>query len=360
MAGSGSSQGDRTEKPTAKRKRDARGRGQVARSRDLASAMSLVAVTMALGWLGAKMVGLIGNRLVASLNNLATDAHATMTSATLAGTIWSDLGLLAAVAGPPAAIAGVVSIGASLAQTGFALSPKALKLNWGRLSLSTGFGKFAPMQATAELFKALVGLAAVTVVCYALVRELIAQAPGLASLTPINIAIYAWGQLRGLLWRASLTLALLAGADYGLQYWRWYSQVKMTRQEVKDEFRANDGNPEIKARVRRVQREMTRRRMLHAVKTATVVITNPTHFAVALTYRRGEMAAPMVVAKGQDLMAARIRKVAAQHGVPTVENVTLARALYKSAEIGDAIPGDLFGAVAEVLAYLVRLKQIVL
>jgi flagellar biosynthetic protein FlhB len=162
------------------------------------------------------------------------------------------------------------------------------------------------------------------------------------------------------LWRASLTLALLAGADYGLQYWRWYAQVKMTRQEVKDEFRANDGNPEIKARVRRVQREMTRRRMLHAVKTATVVITNPTHFAVALTYRRGEMAAPMVVAKGQDLMAARIRKVAAQHGVPTVEHVTLARALYKSAEIGDAIPGDLFGAVAEVLAYLVRLKQIVL
>jgi len=150
------------------------------------------------------------------------------------------------------------------------------------------------------------------------------------------------------------------GADYGWQYYRWLSQVKMTRQEVKDEFRANDGNPEIKARVRRVQREMTRRRMLTAVKTATVVITNPTHFAVALTYRRGEMSAPVVVAKGQDLMAARIKKIAAKHGVPTVENVTLARALYKGAEIGDAIPGELFGAVAEVLAYLVRLKQIVL
>jgi flagellar biosynthetic protein FlhB len=355
-----SQQGDRTEKPTAKRKRDARERGQVARSRDLASAISLVAVTLALGWLGAKMVGLLSNRLVASFNNLASDAHASVTSATLAGTIWSDLGLLAAIAGPPAVIAGVVSIGASLAQTGWAISPKALHLNWGRMSFSTGFAKFAPMQATAELLKALAGLAAVTIVCYALVRELIVQAPGLAGLTPVDIGVYGWSQLRGLLWRASLTLAVLAGADYGLQYYRWLSQVKMTRQEVKDEFKANDGNPEIKARVRRIQREMTRRRMLHAVKDATVVITNPTHFAVALTYRRGEMSAPVVVAKGQDLMAARIRKLASKHGVPTVENVTLARALYKSADIGDAIPGELFGAVAEVLAYLVRLKQIVL
>ena len=177
---------------------------------------------------------------------------------------------------------------------------------------------------------------------------------------PIDIGVYGWAQLRSLLWRASLTLAALAGADYGLQYYRWLSQVKMTRQEVKDEFKANDGNPEIKARVRKVQREMTRRRMLHAVKDATVVITNPTHFAVALTYRRGEMSAPVVVAKGQDLMAARIRKIAAKHSVPMVENVTLARALYKVADLGDTIPADLFGAVAEVLAYLVRLKQLML
>ena len=112
--------------------------------------------------------------------------------------------------------------------------------------------------------------------------------------------------------------------------------------------------------MRKVQREMTRRRMLNAVKASTVVITNPTHFAVALHYRRVEMVAPVVVAKGQDVMAARIRKVAREAGVPIVENVTLARALYKGAEIGDAIPAALFGAVAEVLAYLVKLKQLFL
>ena len=116
----------------------------------------------------------------------------------------------------------------------------------------------------------------------------------------------------------------------------------------------------MKARVRRIQREMTRKRMLAAVPTATVVITNPTHFAVALEYRRGAMTAPTVVAKGQDLVAQKIKQIAYDHGVPTVENVPLAQALYKSAEVGDAIPADLFGAVAEVLAYLVRIRQLML
>ena len=359
MAGQ-SQQGDRTEKPTTKRKKDARERGQVARSRDLAGAISLVTVTAALGWLGARTIGLVADRLGSALNNVGDQAHTTIDAASVAGGMWSDLGLLATTAGPPALVAAFASIAVSVVQTGWAFSPKALQLNWGRLSPSQGVSRFAPTQATAELLKALGGLAALTAVCYAMVRALLVQAPGVASLLPVDIGRYGWDQMRGLLWRGSLTLAALAAADYGYQYWRWLSQVKMTRQEVRDEFKANDGNPEIKARVRRIQREITRRRMLHAVKTATVVITNPTHFAVALRYRRGEMSAPVVVAKGQDLLAAQIRKLAGKHSVPVVENVTLARALYSTTEVGDVIPGDLFGAVAEVLAYLVRLKQLVL
>ncbi len=134
--------------------------------------------------------------------------------------------------------------------------------------------------------------------------------------------------------------------------------LKMTKQEVKEEHKMLEGNPEIKGRVRRLQREMARRRMLAAVPKATVVITNPTHFAVALEYKRDAMAAPRVVAKGADHTAQRIKDVAREHGVPTVENVTLARALYAHAEIDEVIPADLFEAVAEVLAYLVRLKQL--
>ena len=132
------------------------------------------------------------------------------------------------------------------------------------------------------------------------------------------------------------------------------------RQEVRDEAKQNETNPEVRARIRRIQRDMVRRRMLQAVPTATVIVTNPTHFAVALQYKREKNAAPIVVAKGQDLMAAKIREIARDHTVPIIENPPLARALFKECEVGDVIPGPLFGAVAEILAYLIRIKQLVL
>ena len=155
-------------------------------------------------------------------------------------------------------------------------------------------------------------------------------------------------------------LLALGAADFLVQRWRTASGLKMSKQEVKDEARSAEGSPELKARVRQVQREMSKRRMLKAVQTATVVVTNPTHYAVALHYDRASMVAPMVVAKGMDHMAAHIKELARKHGVPTVENVPLAQALYKGTEVGETIPGPLFGAVAEVLAYLVKLKQLVL
>ena len=162
-----------------------------------------------------------------------------------------------------------------------------------------------------------------------------------------------------LLWRVAWALALLSLGDYGLQHYRMM-QLKMTKQELRDEAKENEGNPEVKGRVRRVQREMARRRMLSDVKRATVVITNPTHFAVALEYKRGSMTAPLVLAKGADQIALAIRERARKHGVPIVENKPLAQALFKSAEIGEVIPAGLFSAVAEVLAQLIRLKQLVL
>ena len=160
--------------------------------------------------------------------------------------------------------------------------------------------------------------------------------------------------------RVAWGLAFLSLGDYMLQRYRVMSQLKMSKQEVRDENKSNEGNPEVKGRVRAIQRDMARRRMLNDVPKATVVITNPTHFAVALEYRRGEMAAPKVLAKGADHIALKIRETARQHGVPIVENKPLAQALFKQAEVGDTIPGPLFAAVAGVLAQLVRLKQLVL
>jgi len=352
--------GERTERPSAKRLKDARERGQVARSRDLSSSVSLAAVTLMLSWLGVRMIGLLHDRLIAGLSGFGDHARGTLDAGSLASLFWGDGVLLASIAGPPALVAGLVSVGVSVAQTGGAYSPKAIQLNWERLNPSTGLSRLLPTTAAAELLKALLGIAAVGGVSYAFIRTFLDRAPFVMSLMPAELARIGSSSVWTLLWRASLTLVVFGAADYAYQRWRWLSQLKMTRQEVRDEARSNEGNPEIKARVRRIQREMTKRRMLHAVKGATVVVTNPTHFAVALEYRRADMPAPIVVAKGQDHLAARIRAVARDHGVPIVENVTLARALYQTAEVGDAIPANLFSAVAEVLAYLVRLKQLVL
>jgi flagellar biosynthetic protein FlhB len=177
-------------------------------------------------------------------------------------------------------------------------------------------------------------------------------------LSPLDSALVGWEHTERMLWRVAVTLGLLALGDYGLQWFRTMRDLKMSRQEVIDEGKEQEGNAEVKSRVRRVQREMARRRMLGDVKKATVVITNPTHFAIALEYNRDTMVAPRVLAKGRDHMALRIREAARKHGVPIVENKPLAQTLYKTTEVGDTIPASLFSAVAEVLAYLVRIRQL--
>jgi flagellar biosynthetic protein FlhB len=358
MAGSGT--GERTEKPSGKRIKDAVERGQVARSQNLTAAVTLASVTLVLGWFGVRMVSDVAARLASGLSTLADHAHGDIEATGVATQLVADAGLLVKVAGPPAAIAAVIAIVAGFAQVGWTMSPKALAVNWERLSPASGLAKLKPMQALPELVKSLLSMTVVSWVAYLFVKACFVAAPSLMGMSPVEAASSAWSQLWTLMWRISLALLALGVGDYAWQRFRWFSDLKMTRQEVREEARQNEVNPEIRGRVRKIQRDMARNRMLKAVETATVVITNPTHFAVALEYRRGEMAAPIVVAKGQDHMAARIRTIAREHGVPIVENVTLARALYKAADLGDAIPADLFGAVAEVLAYLVRLKQLML
>jgi flagellar biosynthetic protein FlhB len=205
-----------------------------------------------------------------------------------------------------------------------------------------------------------ISVAVITMLAWRIVLDVMHDSSRIAWMSTTAAALAGWSWLVSLLWLSGFWLLGLAGADYGLQFWRQRSSLKMTKQEVRDEGKSSEGSPEVKARVRKLQREMSRHRMLGAVKNATIVITNPTHFAVALRYQRDTMAAPVVVAKGRDLMAQRIKTMARENGVATVENVSLAQALYKGAEVGDTIPGALFGAVAEMLAYLVRIKQLML
>lgn len=355
-----SDSGERTEQPTAKRLKDAREKGQVAKSPSLVAALSLVATILALGWLGTSAMQRMETRLADGLMSLADVSRLPLDSKTLGSIILGDIWQLVVIVGPLLLVAAVGAMAGNLAQTGWVVASERPMIDFENLSPSRGLARLSPSKSLPELLKALLGGSIIAVLAYLAILAILEDGPRLAWMAPAAAANEAWAHVRTLLWRSGLALVALGAADFGLQFWQHRQSLMMTRQEVKEEYRQQEGSPELKARIRRIQREMNNRRMMAAVKTATVIVTNPTHFAVALEYRRDRNSAPVVVAKGKDALAQKIKAVAREAGVPQVENVPLAQALYRTTEVGDVIPSDLFGAVAEVLAYLVRIRQLML
>jgi len=302
----------------------------------------------------------LANRLAGDLGRLGHDPLRAVTSGELNAVVLGGGGLIAMLVGPIAVSTVMAAVLVHGFQGGWSLAPEALRFDWSRLNPANGVKRFGVTQSGMDTLKTLISVAAIAIIGWISVKGLLGDSARLPWLSPVGAASVGWSHLQTLLWRVAWALALLALGDYGLQYYRTMSSLKMTKQEVRDEAKETEGNAEVKGRIRRVQREMARRRMLSDVKKATVVITNPTHFAVALEYKRGAMTAPLVVAKGQDLVAKAIRERARKHGIPLVENKPLAQALFKTTEVGDVIPAGLFSAVAEVLAQLIRLKQLVL
>jgi flagellar biosynthetic protein FlhB len=351
--------GERTEKPTSRRLEEARKRGQVARSADLGRTATLGAAILAFAWAGGDFIARLAALALQGLERAAHVAGRSIGPEELSSLAASHAWAMAAIVGPVALAASVGTLAAFTAQGGWMFSPQAITFDLGRLSPMQGLRRLAPSRAGLDLVKAALAASAVAVVAVNVIETAILDADRLARLTPAVAGAALWDHAMRLLKGAFVVMVAFAAADYGLQRRRFMSSLRMTKQEVRDDVKMTEGNPEIKARIRRLQREMLRRRMLTATRKATVVVVNPTHYAVALEYRRG-MAAPRCVAKGVDLMAARIRAVAREHGVPIVENRSLAQALYRAVEIGESIPGALFEAVAEVLAYLVRIRQLAL
>ena len=294
----------------------------------------------------------------AGLSQIDGVAHRTVMPSELTAIATGYLGSLALIVGPVMATAVVGGLAAVSAQGGWNVSWKPLQPDLSRLSPMNGLKRLVPTKAGLDLVRVAVVAIALAWVAYGVVQPFVETSTLLSRVSLTEASGSAWTTVLTLVKRALIVFAVVAAADYLLKRYQLRKSLKMTKQEVKEEHKMLEGNPEIKGRVRRLQREMARRRMLASVPKATVVITNPTHFAVALEYKRDAMAAPRVLAKGADHMAQRIKDVAREHGIPTVENVTLARALYAHAEIDEVIPADLFEAVAEVLAYLVRLKQL--
>lgn len=350
---------ERTEQPTLRRLRDAKRRGQIARSKDLGETAELVAILLVLGWMGSLFVTRLGDALRIGLGRMDGGLVPELDPGLLLQLVVDGLRTLAVLVGPIAVAAAGAAVGVSTLQGGWNVAPEALGLHWERLSPVNGVKRMFG-RAGVDLVKTLLAATVVGWISWRVVGAVLDQAPFYARLTPVRAALVGWGEAERLLRQSVIALAVIAGVDYLLQRWRVQRSLRMTKQEVRDDLRLIEGNPEVKARVRRLQRDMARRRMLAAVPKATVVITNPTHYAVALEYRRDELPAPRVLAKGKGFLAARIRALAREHEIPIVENPPLAQALYRSVDAGEYIPADLFGAVAEVLAYLIRLKQLAL
>lgn len=264
--------------------------------------------------------------------------------------------MLARALWPIVLTAFVLGVLVSVLQTGFVISAQVLVPDFNRLNPLNGLQRFLSAHGLVETLKSLGKLAIIAYISYSTIS---ASYPALLETIRKDIPsimAFAGDSLYRLALRIGMFLLALAAADYAYQRWSFERSIRMTKTEVKQEHKQHEGNPQIKARIRARQRQLARRRMMEEVPKADVVITNPTHYAVALRYDAATMAAPQVVAKGADLIAQKIRDTAAEHQVPIVQNAPLARALYRQVDIGREVPADFYAAVAEILAYVYQLN----
>lgn len=353
MAGPADSDQERTLPATPRRLEQAREEGQVPRSRSLGSAAVLGAIALAL-WFGGPAIFAGFTRLMQS--GLALDRAAAFDSgamlARLAAATWMAFGL----ALPGIAFALAAGVAAPLLVGGWVFSTQSLTPNFAKLDPLAGFARMFSLESLAEVAKVIAEALIVAAVIGWFLWGSRAEIASLVAGSSDGGVSATGGLVIGALLFVVLALAAVAAVDVPLQLWRFAHRLRMTLEEVKQEARESEGDPQLKARVRSLQREMARRRMMESVPKADVVITNPTHFAVALKYDDRSGGAPRVVAKGAELVAARIREVAGAANVPIVEAPPLARALHAHTELGAEVPQALYAAVAQVLAFVFNLR----
>ena len=339
---------DKTERATPRRREKAREQGRVARSREVAGALIGFAGLLVVVWISAGAL----ERWRLSWrywSDLAWQADFNPGTPIL---LWAGVAALRWILAP-AALVWVLAMASSVAQGGLVFSAEALAPKLERMSPAKKLGQMFSVAGLAPTAKSLIPFSVLLYLGVTLLArdwELLMRA---GQMPALGLGQLAYHRILEICWKATLVLLLWSGIDYLLQRQKLERDLRMSRQELRDEHKDTDGNPATKSRLRRLQRQMRRRRMLKEVEHATVVITNPTHLAVALEYRT-EMAAPVVVAKGLNALAEQIKEIARWHEIPIAENPPLAQALYRSVEVGQAIPAKLYAAVAEILAFLFR------
>ena len=344
---------ERTEDPTPQRREDFRNRGQVAQSREFSSVFVLLFSVIAFWLLGRFFLREVYEIFARSFTDFLTTSgrqgdwvpalkfaftKAVLIVAPLGGLLW------------------LLNVMSSVVQIGFLNSEEAMSFDLSRIDPIQGFQRLFALRSFIEGAKAIAKVILVGAIVYIIVQGEIKNIPQLSNYGSSQLILYCGRLMLKLFGWVGIFMAVLAGLDYIFQHWELEKQMRMTKQEIKEEIKSREGDPLVRARVRKLQRELANRRMMDAVKKADVIITNPTHIAVALQYSQ-ELVAPKLIAKGADFMAEKIKAIAKEHKVPIVENKPLARTIYKTLKIGQIIPRELYTAVAEVLSYIYKLKR---
>ena len=346
---------EKTEVPTEKKRRESREEGQVAFSKELSSAALLAGIVLTLVATSPIILDAMRQLMSQIFRDLAQSEELSIDSIfTLSGEI---LSIILPAFAPFAAVIIFVGIFASVLQVGVLITFKAISPKFNKISPLTGLKRLFSSQSLADFLKSMAKLIIVGFVGYLTYIEKITELNGLSVSTPESILIYNFTVVAEVAGKIVLALVAIAIFDYFYQRWHHEQQLMMTKQEVKDETKQTEGDPQLKARIRQIQREMSNARMMQEVPKADAVIVNPTHFSVAILYDRDVMTAPEVIAKGADHLALRMRTVARENNVPILERPELARDLYANVEIGDDIPERFYKAIAEILAFVYRLRK---
>jgi flagellar biosynthetic protein FlhB len=345
--------GDKTEAPTPRKRQEAREQGNIARSTDLTAALLMIASMVLLKTYGMQVIDALRNFLAYMLS---ASSLSNTTPSTILIDFMQALGAVAMALAPMMIGLMVIAVLANILQVGLMLSSKRVTPNLGALNPMKGFSKLlgggrGPMQFVMSIAKLLL----VAWFGWTAAKDRMPMIVMAQQLDFEQIFMLGCDVIFAIALRIGIVLFILALFDYAWQKYKIEQQLKMTKQEVKEEMRRMEGDPHIKQRRRQIAMQIATQKMRKDVPTADVIVTNPTHFAVALKYDQGAMHAPRVVAKGADLMAQRIREIAAEHGIPILERKPLARALYKMCDVGDEIPEEFYSTVAEILAYVYEL-----
>jgi flagellar biosynthetic protein FlhB len=341
---------DKTEQPTARHKKEVREGGSVARSTELGAWSCLLLV--------GSMLPMLGGRAAAQVVSFLHEVLQSMSAPSAAGAVGvlgDGLGTAAAAALPVVLVCTAVGLLFNFGQVGLRFTPKALAFKGSRISPKAGLKRIASPQGVWNLAKTFAKLVVLALVGFVIIRQLMDAVLGSSTLPLPTTMAATGGTVTVLLRQVGAVALLIAAGDYAFQRRQYQQSLRMSKQEIRDESRREDGSPDVRRAVRRKARELSRMRMMAAIAGADVVVTNPTHYAVALAYEQGVDRAPRVVAKGADVMAARIRDRAREHRVPIVENPPLARTLHAACEVDDVVPPLMYESVAQLLAFVYSL-----